>query len=351
MRRRKLLAIFIVTFGVGFASITFYAYQVVYAANILVNKTETFLEIPADATFKDLQDLMNDNKIVHNLVAFSFLAKLIDFDEQLKPGRYLLRPNMSNIQTIRMLRNGEQTPVNITFNNIRLIEDLGIKITENIHASPEEFDQALTSFINFTTSDFTSENIISMFIPNTYQVYWTISAKKLIEKMNEEFNQFWNNERIRKAESIGLNPIEVSILASIVQAEQMTFVDEKPKIAGLYINRLKRKIKLDSDPTLVFAHGDFTIKRVLNIHKEIESPYNTYKNKGLPPGPINMPDISSIEAVLNYESHNYLYMVAKEDFSGYHRFATNLREHNVNAERYQRALSIEQRKARLKQSD
>ncbi|MBL7866094.1 MAG: endolytic transglycosylase MltG, partial [Cyclobacteriaceae bacterium] len=162
-------------------------------------------------------------------------------------------------------------------------------------------------------------------------------------RMHSEYQRFWNDERKAKASALGLSPIEVSILASIVQAETIK-QDEAPVVAGLYINRLKKNIPLQADPTLVFAAGDFSIKRVLNTHKEIESPYNTYKYAGLPPGPINMPTIANIDAVLNYNKNNFLYMCAREDFSGYHNFATNLTAHNANAARYQRALTIEQRK-------
>jgi UPF0755 protein len=184
-----------------------------------------------------------------------------------------------------------------------------------------------------------------MFIPNTYEVYFNISADDLVERMNKEYKRFWNDNRIKKADSLGLSPIEVSILASIVQAEAVKD-DEAPSIAGLYLNRLKRDIALQADPTLVYAVGDFTLKRVLNEHKEVDSPYNTYKHAGLTPGPINMPRIAIIDAVLNAKSHNYIYMCAKEDFSGYHNFSSSLSQHLINARNYQRALTIEQRKGR-----
>jgi UPF0755 protein len=196
---------------------------------------------------------------------------------------------------------------------------------------------------------FNKDNIICMFIPNTYEVYYTISADQLIERMYDEYQNFWNEERKQKANELGLSPIEVSILASIVQAESIKR-DEAPIIAGLYLNRLKQGIPLQADPTLVFAVGDFTIKRVLNEHKEVESPYNTYKNKGLPPGPINMPEIATIDAVLNYKPSNYLYMCAKEDFSGYHNFTASYNEHLKNARRYQAALTREQQIARSAKS-
>jgi UPF0755 protein len=179
-----------------------------------------------------------------------------------------------------------------------------------------------------------------MFIPNTYEVWWTISADELLDRMYREYENFWNDPRRKKADSAGLSPVEVTILASIVKAE-CRMNEEAPVIAGLYINRLQRGYALQSDPTLVYANGDFSIKRVLNKHKEIDSPYNTYLYRGLPPGPINMPEPIYIDAVLNYAKHNYLYMVARADFSGYHEFSTNLQDHLAHAARYQRALNKE----------
>jgi UPF0755 protein len=179
-----------------------------------------------------------------------------------------------------------------------------------------------------------------MFIPNTYEVYWTISSDELLDRMYMEYEAFWNTTRKEKADSIGLSPVEVTILASIVKAE-CRMNEEAPVIAGLYINRMKKNYALQADPTVVYANQDFSIKRVLNKHKELDSPYNTYLYPGLPPGPINMPEPMYIDAVLNYTRHHYLYMVAKADFSGYHQFSTNLQDHMAFAARYQRALNKE----------
>lgn len=177
-----------------------------------------------------------------------------------------------------------------------------------------------------------------MFIPNTYEVYWDMNVEKLLKRMDKEHKAFWNQSRLAKAEEIGLSPLEVSILASIVE-EETAVNDEKPTVAGLYINRLKRGIPLQADPTVKFAVGDFTLKRILHKHLETDSPYNTYKVAGLPPGPIRMPSIIGLNSVLNYQKHDYIYMCAKEDFSGRHNFATNLAQHNANARRYQNALN------------
>ncbi|MBX2964664.1 MAG: endolytic transglycosylase MltG [Cyclobacteriaceae bacterium] len=337
-----LVSVLLITF-------TFYAYQICYTPNILVGKEDHYLYIPPDATFATVQKSMHENGYVQDLISFSFLSRLMDYDKRVRPGRYLLRANMTNIQAIRFLRSGEQEPVHITFNNIRLINDLAPRITQNILITPEEFEAALAGFLANGQHGFTSDNIICMFIPNTYEVYYTISAKQLVERMHDEYERFWNEERKQKAAAIGLTPVQVSVLASIVQAESVKR-DEAPVIAGLYLNRLRQGIALQADPTLVFAVGDFTLKRVLDKHKEVESPYNTYKYRGLPPGPINMPEIFTIDAVLNYKPSNFLYMCAKEDFSGYHNFTASYSEHLKNASRYQQALTREQRIARANQN-
>ncbi|MBL7842860.1 MAG: endolytic transglycosylase MltG [Cyclobacteriaceae bacterium] len=343
----KLFAFILVS--VLLISFTFYAYQICYTPNILVGKEDRYIYIPQDATFETVQKILHEGEYVQDLISFSFLSRLMDYDKLVKPGRFVLRGNMNNIQAIRFLRAGEQEPVRITFNNVRLITDLPEKITTNIGLTPAEFEAALAGFLAGDSRGFTNENILCMFLPNTYEVYYTISGKQLVERMYAEYERFWNDERKQKAEAIGLTPIQVSILASIVQAESVKR-DEAPVIAGLYLNRIRSGIPLQADPTLVYAVGDFTLKRVLNEHKEVESPYNTYKYKGLPPGPINMPEISTVEAVLNYKPSNFLYMCAKEDFSGYHNFTASYSEHLKNATRYQQALTREQRIARANQN-
>ena len=346
MFKKYLSVIILLIVTVLISSFAFYGYQLVKAPNILVGKQAQVVIIPEDATFSDVQTLLHEEGIVHNLVAFSFLAKIMKYDEKIIPGRYLFEENMTNQQAIRMLRSGSQVPVNITFNNIRLKSEIGEKITRNIVVSVEDFNSALTDFVANNDAGFNENTVISLFIPNTYQVYYNLSAEDLISRMHKEYKRFWNEDRLAKAKALGLTPIEVSTLASIVQAESIKR-DESPIIAGLYLNRLKKGIALQADPTLVFASGDFGLKRVLNVHKEIDSPYNTYKYAGLPPGPINMPEIASIDAVLDHKKHNYIYMCAKEDFSGYHNFAADYNEHLRNAKKYQTALSIEMRKARL----
>jgi UPF0755 protein len=339
MKPQKRL-IFFLLFSILLISFAFYAYQICYTPNILVGKSDYTIVIPKNATFKDVQDQFHKDNIAQDLISFSFLSKLMDYDESVKSGRYVLRANMTNIQAIRLLRSGQQEPVKITFNNVRLISELSEKITRNLYMKPEEFEAALIQFIATNNYGFNKDNILTMFIPNTYEVYYQSTPEELIQRMYREYTNFWTDERKAKAEELGLTPIQVSVLASIVQAESVK-KDEAPVIASLYLNRLKEKIPLQADPTLVFAVGDFTLKRVLNEHKEIDSPYNTYRNAGLPPGPINLPEIRSIDAVLNHAETNYLYMCAKEDFSGYHNFTSSHREHINNANRYRKALERE----------
>jgi UPF0755 protein len=321
----------------------FYGYQIYFTPNILIDRDNQLFVIRQGYTFRDVQRDLGNKGFVNDMVSFSFLARLSNYDEEVTAGRFLLRRNMTNPQAIRALKSGMREVVNVTFNNVRLIDELGEKITKNTGLTPAEFDRALDKFLENNPEGFTRQNIIGMFIPNTYEVYYNVVPEDFIDRMYGEYKRFWNEQRLAKAKEIGLTPKEVSVLASIVQAESVKR-DEAPIIAGLYINRLKKDIPLQADPTLVFAVGDFSIKRVLNEHKEVDSPYNTYKRTGLPPGPINMPEIGTLDAVLNYQKHNYIYMCAKEDFSGYHNFATNLSEHNANARRYQNALTAEIKK-------
>jgi len=330
-----LASILLITFS-------FYTYQICYTANILVGGEDRGIIIPDGTDFAGVQRILHEGDYVQDLISFSFLAKLMDYDETVKPGRYVMRANMNNIEAIRFLRLGLQEPVKITFNNVRLIPDLSEKITRNLEMTPQEFEAGLIQFAMNNQYGFNKDNVLCMFIPNTYEVYYNIGTEPLLNRMHDEFQNFWNAERTEKAKALGLTPIEVSILASIVQAESVR-KDEAPIIAGLYYNRLKQGIALQADPTLVFAVGDFTLKRVLDEHKEVNSPYNTYRNRGLPPGPINMPERHSLDAVLNYFHSDYIYMCAKEDFSGRHNFTGDYNQHLRNAERYQKALTREQR--------
>ncbi len=328
----------IVAFSMMLSSFGFYFWQMIYSPNFLVEQDPKPLMIRTGSTFKDVQNQLYDGRYLNDLVSFSFLSKMMDYDKLVKPGLYLIEPGMTNVQVIRMLRSGDQTEVNVTFNNARLLADLPEKITRNLEMTEEQFASLILNDSVQQSLGFDSLTFIGMFIPNTYKMWWNTKPQDLLKRLKSEYDKFWNAERLNKAEELGLTPKEVSALAAIVQAETIKS-DERPVVAGVYLNRIKRGYPLQADPTLVFAAQDFTIKRVLNKHKKIDSPYNTYKYQGLPPGPINMPSITSIDAVLNAKDHKYLYFCAKEDFSGYHNFATNLIDHNRNAEKFQRAMN------------
>jgi UPF0755 protein len=245
---------------------------------------------------------------------------------------------MSNNKIVDMLRTGSQTPVNVTFNNIRTIDELAGKLGKQIEADSASLSEFFSDENNYSADGFTRQTLISVFLPDTYQIYWTIDAEGFYRRMLKEYKAFWNDERRAAAAALGLTPVEVSTLASIID-EESSKDDEKPRIAGVYLNRLRLGIPLQADPTVKFAINDFSVRRVLNGHKDVDSPYNTYKYKGLPPGPVRCATKTSIEAVLNAEKHDYLYFVARSDFSGYHHFSRTLAEHNKYASQYRRELN------------
>ena len=269
---------------------------------------------------------------------FNFLAQRMKYPENMKTGKYEIRSGMSYLEVIRMLRNGQQTPVKLTFNNIRLKTDLVDRIGQQMMFPPDDLLNLLNDSSVAASYNLDTTTILTLFIPNTYEIYWNLSASKFLERMKKECDRFWNPERLRKSQALHLSPVEVSILASIVE-EETAVRQEYPIVAGLYLNRLKKGMLLQADPTVKFAAGDVRLQRILNRHLQIDSPYNTYKHSGLPPGPIRIPSIPAIDGVLNPSEHNYLYMCAKEDFSGTHNFAVTLTEHNRNAQRYWEVLN------------
>jgi UPF0755 protein len=338
-KRKKLILVFLIAGSVLGISLTFYFYQVFFSANTLVESDQPYLlKIPSNSVYKNVVDQLYEERVINDAVSFGFVAKILGYQEAVKPGLYQIDPKMNNLQLVRMLRSGQQTPVRVTFNTIRTKEDLAEKISANLEVSKEQFLELLQDSVYIRKFGFEEETIMSLFIPNTYEFWWDTSAEELFERMHKEYQSFWTEARSQKAQDLGLSKEEVSTLASIVQAESQKS-DERPKIAGVYLNRLRIGMPLQADPTLVFAAGDFSIKRLTAKQMAIDSPYNTYKYAGLPPGPINLPDINSLDAVLNYEKHSYLYFCAKEDFSGYHSFAVGYNEHLNNARRYQRALN------------
>ncbi|MCH2046679.1 MAG: endolytic transglycosylase MltG [Saprospiraceae bacterium] len=338
LKKRKILALLILVSSILFSTASFYIYSIIKAPNILVDQDDATIYIYPGTSFKSLRDSLFRVNIVHELVPFAFVSKVMKYQENVKPGKYKLKKNMSNVEAIRLLRSGAQEVVNVRFSHGRYVEDILGELTEDVLADSTKLSALVNNDNVVKGYGFLPETFISMFIPNTYQMYWLTDEVQILDRIKYEYDQFWNEERIRKLKDLGMSKVEVSTLASIVDSET-AMSDEKPKVAGLYVNRLKQGYKLQADPTLVFAHGDFTIKRVLDKHKEIDSPYNTYKHYGLPPGPIRLPSISGIDAVLNYEKHDYLYFCAKEDFSGYHNFAKTYTQHLMYAEKYHRALN------------
>lgn len=339
MKNRQLLAGLLIFFSLFAATFTFYFYQVFRTPNLQAEKEDRFLLIPTGATYRTVMDSLRKNNMVRDELSFSLLAKMTGYQDRVLPGRYLIHKDMNNRDAVRLLKAGSQTPVRLTFNNVRLKEELVQKVARNLEMSPDTLLSRLSSRAAAGKYGFDTTTIMCMFLPNTYEVLWTVKPDNLLDRMSREYQKFWNEARRQRAGAIGFTPVEVSILASIVEAEQMRHNDEKPRVAGLYVNRLKAGMPLQADPTLIFALRDFSIRRVLKVHREVDSPYNTYARPGLPPGPINLPSLASLEAVLHYEKHDYVYMCAKEDFSGYHRFTNDFNQHLNNARLFQASLN------------
>lgn len=335
-KRKKIIVIIllIVFFIVGGTAIHYY--NTLFSSNINKHADE-YLYIPTNTDLEGLVQLVKEKNILHDEETFSWVAKRMKFTK-VKPGKYKLSPGMSNVELVRMLRAGKQEPVKIQFQNIRLKKDFAGYIGSRLEVDSAKLLSMLDSMDFLRGLGFDEENIFCMFIPNTYEFYWNTSEEKFIKKMKEEYDLFWTEERIKKAKKINLSKTDVIILASIVDQEAL-MNDELRRIAGVYMNRLSRGMKLEADPTVIFAIGDFNIKRVLNRMLQYDSPYNTYKYNGLPPGPICMPSVAAIDATLQYEKHNYIYFCAKEDFSGYHNFASNVAQHQINAKKFQQALT------------
>ena len=296
-----------------------------------------YLYIPTGSNLDDVVAIIKAQQILNNTESFKWVASKMNF-KNIKPGKYKITKGLSNIELVRLLRSGKQEPIKLTFQNIRLKTDFAGYIGKNFEIDSLAFLNMLDSIDLVRKYGFDEETIFCMFIPNTYEMYWNTSKEKFFERMQKEYVKFWHTERIAQAKAIGLSPVQVSILASIVDQEAL-LNREMVRIAGVYMNRLNRGIKLEADPTVIFANGDFTVKRVLYKLLQKDSPYNTYKYNGLPPGPICMPSVAAIDAVLHFEKHNYIYFCAKEDFSGLHNFASNVTEHQMNARKFQQALN------------
>jgi UPF0755 protein len=312
-------------------------YKSIFGISIRAEKPAKVLIIQTGASYEQVVDSISAIHLVKNLRLFDWIAKRKSYPDLIKPGRYVIDRDFSYNDFLNMLRSGHQTPVRITFQNIRTLNQLAGKIGRQIEADSLQIMNFLSDETNYSDDGFKKETVIAVFIPNTYEIYRNTDARGLYNRMLKEYRNFWNEQRLDKAKQKGVSPIEAAILASIID-DEVVKPAEKPRIAGVYLNRLKRGIPLQACPTIKFALNDFTITRILYKYLEIDSPYNTYKHSGFPPGPIGCPSIEGIDAVLNAENHDYLYFAAKADFSGYHNFSRTLAEHNHYAAIYQKEL-------------
>ncbi|MBP6558272.1 MAG: endolytic transglycosylase MltG [Flavobacterium sp.] len=326
--------IFKVLAAVGLIVVLF-IYIKFFTANTNFDKEEVFVEIPTDSKYEDVQRILSP--YVKNMSDFGTIASLRSYPENVKAGRFLLKKGMSAFQLVATMR--RNVPVKLAFNNQERLENLCERISTQIEPDTTKLLATFRDTNFLQKNGFTKENVFSMFLPNTYEFYWNISAEKFRDKMLDEYNKFWTKERIAKATELNLTPVQAITLASIVHKETVK-KSERPTVAGVYLNRLRDGMKLQADPTVIYAlklrDNDFDqiIKRVLYKDLFIASPYNTYQNLGLPPGPIAMPDVDAIDAVLNPEKHDYLYFCASVEKFGYHEFAATMEQHNVNAKKY-----------------
>jgi UPF0755 protein len=336
MNRRKL--IYILTGAIIICLLViFLLVRSLYGIHAKDGGRNVVIYIPTGSSYKQVTDSIVRKISIDNIKFFNRIAEKKNYPSRIKPGKYLISSEMSYIGMINLLRSGGQTPVKVTFNNIRTLNDLAGKIDNQIEADSAVIMAFFTDPENYRNDGFTRENVISLFIPDTYEFFWNTGAGGVYKRMLREYNKFWNDKRLAKAEALNLTKCEVAILASIID-DEVAKPEEKPRIAGVYLNRLKKGIPLQACPTIKFALNDFTITRVLYKHLQVDSPYNTYKHKGFPPGPIGCPTIEGLDAVLNAEKHEYYYFAAKADFSGYHNFSRTLAEHNRYAALYQKEL-------------
>lgn len=315
------------------------AYSTFYRSNTADSGQPADIRIFRGDSYGQLLEAVRQSGSVSDLRSFQRAAGILHLEKNFRPGLYRLKPGMNNKAIVRTFAKGWQQPVRLAIPGyFRSLDRFAAFLGQQLEYPAEAFLQAMTEEDLLQRYGFTRETLIGMFIPNTYELWWTVTPEDFLARMHKEYEKFWTGTRDEKAAAIGLTRQEVSTLASIV-IEESKYEPELPRIAGVYMNRLRRGMLLQADPTVLFAIGDPSIRRVLNRHLETDSPYNTYKYAGLPPGPITMPPVAAIDAVLNFERHDFLYFCAKDTFDGQHVFARTLAEHNANARRYQQALS------------
>jgi UPF0755 protein len=350
-RKRKSQALlksrfFWVGFGLAFAIVLVIgvAYYLLFRSNILPREKPQYVYIPTGSNYNDVLRILKQDQLLADAATFDFIARTANYPQVVKPGRYLVpESGVGNLGFVLTLKRGLQMPLQLTLTPTRTVKDLCKNLGKQLEAPADSFYELLADEKYVQDLGFTQQTVMAMFLPNNYEVYWNVKPRAFLRRMKQEYTQYWTADRKEKAAALNLTPIQVSVLASIVEAETYRN-EERARIAGVYLNRLRLGMKLQADPTVIFANNDFTIRRVLNRHLELDSPYNTYKYTGLPPGPINCPAMASIEAVLNAEQHEYLYFAAKPDFSGYHTFNKTLASHEASANQYRNALTQQQRK-------
>lgn len=312
-------------------------YTTFYKPN--TTKTNTYLYIHKDTSYSDLLDSLRKTGAIINIRSFERAAIKMKLDKNFMYGRYKIEEGISNKRLITKIISNDQEPLKLVISgNIRNIEKIAKIFDKKIEADYEEILSILQNDSIINSYGFNKRTFISMFLPYTHEIYWTISVNELLDKLKDTYKTFWDKKRVTKAKSIGMTESEVATLASIVY-EESKIPEEQPIIAGVYINRLKIGMPLQADPTIIFALNDYSIRRVLKKHLEVNSPYNTYKFKGLPPGPISVAPIATIDAVLNYDRHKYVYFCASPQFNGSHLFAETILAHTKNALAYRRALN------------
>lgn len=337
-RLRVLLLLGALALGVS-TGVACYFYVELFKPNVNAPQQGKLIYIATGSTKSDVLSYIVKNRVVKDFATFGRAVERLSYGRKIYAGCYKITPGMGNKQLIRMLASGAQAPVEVSFHSVRTRRRLAGVIARQVELDSASLLHAMTDEALADSFGFTSENFMAMFIPNTYEFYWSVSVGDFMKRMYREWNSFWqSNGREQKLERLGLSRVEAVILASIV-AEETHKVDEMPTIAGVYVNRLRRRVALQADPTVRYAVGNFAIRRVLDSHTKIQSPYNTYRRQGLPPGPICTPSTAAIDAVLSYEEHSYMFFCAKADFSGYHAFSKTFAQHVSYATAYQRALN------------
>lgn len=335
MKPKKIISILSIVLITGLIVYGFILVRQIFAENTKFKENELFVHVPTDANYEEVKQIITP--YIDNLKVFEMVANKMSYPENVKSGRFLLTKGMNSYQLVKAMRTN--VPVKLSFNNQERLENFVGRVGSQIEADSLSLLNSIKDSVFLVENGFNEKNVLVMFIPNTYEFYWNTSAVKFRDKMIKEYRIFWNKERLAKAKEQGLTPVEATILASIVHKESVK-KDERPRIAGVYLNRLRLGMPLQADPTVIYAikekQNDFNqvIKRVFFNDLRMASPYNTYMNIGLPPGPIAMPDITALEAVLSPEKNNFIYFCASVDRFGYHEFAATLAEHNVNAKKY-----------------